>query len=113
MSASGDHALTDHEVAVGAGIAHLLEHMTFKGTETRTARELAEVVDRVGGQINAYTSKEDTSFYIRVLDEHFGLAMEVLADMTRSRLLGWTGYVSTERALLGLIDRYRAERLVP
>ena len=69
-----------------AGIAHLLEHMTFKGTETRTARELAEVVDRVGGQINAYTSKEDTSFYIRVLDEHFGLAMEVLADMLlRSR----------------------------
>ncbi|ADU51140.1 peptidase M16 domain protein [Thermaerobacter marianensis DSM 12885] len=64
-----------------AGIAHLLEHMAFKGTQTRSARELAELVDRVGGQMNAYTSKEDTSFYIRVLDDHFGLAMEVLADM--------------------------------
>ncbi|HEY8488842.1 MAG TPA: insulinase family protein, partial [Thermaerobacter sp.] len=63
-----------------AGIAHLLEHMAFKGTERRTARELAEVVDRVGGQMNAYTSKEDTSFYIRVLDEHFELGMEILAD---------------------------------
>ena len=69
-----------------AGIAHLLEHMAFKGTESRTARELAEVVDRVGGQMNAYTSKEDTSFYIRVLDEHFELGMEILADMLlRSR----------------------------
>lgn len=46
-------------------------------------------------------------------DADLGRDMEVLADMTRSRLLGWTGYVSTERALLGLIDRYRAERLVP
>ena len=42
-----------------------------------------------------------------------GREMEVIADMTRSRLLGWTGWVSTERALLGLVDRYRAERLVP
>lgn len=46
-------------------------------------------------------------------DADLGRDMEVLADMTRSRLLGWTGNVSTERALLGLIDRYRAERLVP
>ena len=69
-----------------AGIAHLLEHMAFKGTETRSARDLAEIVDRVGGQMNAYTSKEDTSYYIRVLDEHFPLAMEILADMLlRSR----------------------------
>ncbi len=46
-------------------------------------------------------------------DADLGREMEVIADMTRSRLLGWTGYVSTERALLGLVDRYRAERLVP
>ena len=46
-------------------------------------------------------------------DADLGREMEVIADMTRSRLLGWTGYVSTERALLALVDRYRAERLVP
>ena len=46
-------------------------------------------------------------------DADLGREMEVIADMTRSRLLGWTGYVSTERALLGLVDRYRTERLVP
>lgn len=64
-----------------AGIAHLLEHMAFKGTETRSARQLAEIVDGVGGQMNAYTSKEDTSYYVRVLDEHFPLAVEILGDM--------------------------------
>lgn len=69
-----------------AGIAHLLEHMAFKGTETRSARQLAEIVDGVGGQMNAYTSKEDTSYYIKVLDEHFPLAVDILADMLlRSR----------------------------
>ena len=46
-------------------------------------------------------------------DADLGREMEVIADMTRSRLLGWTGYISTERALLGLVDRCRAERLVP
>ncbi|HEY8393557.1 MAG TPA: pitrilysin family protein [Thermaerobacter sp.] len=75
-----------HEPEERAGIAHLLEHMAFKGTETRSARELAEIVDGVGGHINAYTSKEDTSYYIKVLDEHFPLAVEILADMLlRSR----------------------------
>ena len=46
-------------------------------------------------------------------DADLGREMEVIADMTRSRLRGWTGYVNTERALLRIVDRYRAERLVP
>lgn len=55
----------------------------FKGTTTRSAREIAEVIDAAGGQMNAYTSKEHTCYYARVLDAHLGLAVEILADMLR------------------------------
>lgn len=65
------------------GISHLIEHLMFKGTKKRTAREIAEIVDASGGQMNAYTSKEHTCYYARVLDEHVGLAVEILADMLR------------------------------
>lgn len=63
------------------GISHFIEHMLFKGTETRSARDIAEAFDRVGGQVNAFTSKEYTCFYARVLDEHADYAIEILADM--------------------------------
>lgn len=65
------------------GISHLIEHLMFKGTKKRTARQIAEIVDASGGQMNAYTSKEHTCYYARVLDEHVGLAVEILADMLR------------------------------
>lgn len=64
-----------------AGITHLIEHMLFKGTERRTARAIAEEMDAVGGQLNAFTAKEHTCYYARVLDEHFDLALDLLADM--------------------------------
>lgn len=63
------------------GISHFLEHMFFKGTKTRTAREIAESFDSIGGQVNAFTSKEYTCYYAKVLDNHAGFALEVLADM--------------------------------
>ncbi|GAE24305.1 peptidase [Halalkalibacter wakoensis JCM 9140] len=63
------------------GISHFLEHMFFKGTTTRTAAEIAESFDRIGGQVNAFTSKEYTCYYAKVLDDHAGLAVDVLADM--------------------------------
>ncbi|MGI6065043.1 MAG: M16 family metallopeptidase [Bacillota bacterium] len=63
------------------GISHFLEHMLFKGTEKRNAKQIAETLEAVGGQINAFTSKEFTCFYARVLSEHFGLAADVLTDM--------------------------------
>ena len=59
----------------------LLEHMFFKGTETRSAREIAESFDSIGGQVNAFTSKEYTCYYAKVLDEHAKYALDVLADM--------------------------------
>ena len=52
------------------GISHFLEHMYFKGTETRNAREIAEAFDSIGGQVNAFTSKEYTCYYAKVLDNH-------------------------------------------
>ncbi|WLR43497.1 pitrilysin family protein [Bacillus carboniphilus] len=63
------------------GISHFLEHMFFKGTENRNARDIAESFDRIGGQVNAFTSKEYTCFYAKVLDDHASFALEVLADM--------------------------------
>ncbi|WP_066507456.1 M16 family metallopeptidase [Abyssisolibacter fermentans] len=63
------------------GVSHFIEHMLFKGTKNRTAKELAEVIDNIGGQINAFTSKECTCFYAKVLDEHFETAVDVLSDM--------------------------------
>jgi predicted Zn-dependent peptidase len=63
------------------GVSHFLEHMFFKGTKTRSAREIAESFDSIGGQVNAFTSKEYTCYYAKVLDEHSNYALEVLADM--------------------------------
>ena len=63
------------------GIAHFIEHMLFKGTSNRTAKEIAEQVDGVGGQINAFTSKEYTCYYMKVLDSHLDLAVDILSDM--------------------------------
>jgi predicted Zn-dependent peptidase len=64
-----------------SGISHFIEHLMFKGTGRRTAKEIAEALDGVGGQMNAFTSKECTCYYTRTLDEHFDLALDVLSDM--------------------------------
>lgn len=66
------------------GIAHFLEHMAFKGTKTRSALEIAEVIEDVGGFINAYTSREMTAYYTRVLGADVPLALDVLADILRN-----------------------------
>ncbi|MFL0504605.1 M16 family metallopeptidase [Ureibacillus sp. 179-F W5.1 NHS] len=63
------------------GITHFIEHMLFKGTKTRSARQIAEEFDRIGGEINAFTSKENTCYYAKVLDHHGQLAVSILADM--------------------------------
>ncbi|NLL52045.1 MAG: insulinase family protein [Peptococcaceae bacterium] len=70
-----------HETSGYEGISHFIEHMLFKGTETRSARQLAESLESVGGQLNAFTTKEITCYYAKVLDEHISLAIEVLSDM--------------------------------
>lgn len=65
-----------------AGASHLIEHMVFKGTERRNAEQIAIEMDAVGGNINAFTSKENTCFYAKVLDEHLDLVSDVLSDLT-------------------------------
>ncbi len=63
------------------GITHFIEHLLFKGTKTRSAKDIAREFDRIGGDLNAYTSKEYTCYYAKVLDHHAPLAVDVLADM--------------------------------
>ncbi len=70
-----------HETAPQNGIAHFLEHMAFKGTDTRSAVQIAEEIEDVGGYINAYTSREVTAYYARVLKDDVPLAMDVIADI--------------------------------
>lgn len=66
------------------GISHFIEHMVFKGTYNRSAKDIAETIDEVGGQLNAFTAKEHTCYYIKVLDNYLELALDVLSDMLLS-----------------------------
>ena len=63
------------------GASHFLEHLLFKGTPTRSAIEIAQAVESVGGEMNAFTTKEYTAFYIRILDESLPLAIDILSDV--------------------------------
>jgi predicted Zn-dependent peptidase len=73
-----------HERAQQNGIAHFLEHMAFKGTKRRSALQIAEEIEDVGGYINAYTSREVTAYYARVLKEDVALGLDVIADIVRN-----------------------------
>src|SRR5919206_5034586 len=70
-----------HEPGDRSGIAHFVEHMLFKGTATRSAEDLAQAIDSIGGQLDAFTAKEYASYYIKVLDEHLPLAIDILSDI--------------------------------
>ena len=71
------------EPADRSGIAHFIEHMLFKGTGTRSAEDIAQAIDSVGGHLDAFTAKEYASYYIKVLDEHLPFAWDILADIVR------------------------------
>ncbi len=72
-----------HETESENGISHFIEHLLFKGTETRTARDIALIIDSVGGQMDAFTTKEYTCFYFKVLDEHLDIAVDLLSEIVR------------------------------
>ncbi|MGH9348696.1 MAG: M16 family metallopeptidase, partial [Vicinamibacterales bacterium] len=72
-----------HEPREQSGIAHFVEHMLFKGTAQRSAEDIAQTIDSIGGQMDAFTAKEYASYYIKVLDEHLPLAFDILADIVR------------------------------
>ena len=78
---------TAHEQPEYRGIAHLLEHMVFKGTSRRSAQEIAAAVEGTGGSLDAYTTHEHTSFQVRVPSDHLGTGLDVLADLAFSPAL--------------------------
>lgn len=90
------------------GLAHALEHMVFKGTETRTAYELAEAIENVGGQINAYTEREITNVYARVLAEHLPVAAELLGEMVCRSTFPADELAREQQVIIEEIRKYEA-----
>ncbi|GAC1307184.1 MAG: pitrilysin family protein [Vulcanimicrobiaceae bacterium] len=88
------------------GISHLVEHMLFKGTERRTSREIAETMDAVGGNLNAFTDKETTCYYAKVIDHHVPLAVDVLADMFLHSTFAASELVKEQNVVLEEIRMY-------
>jgi predicted Zn-dependent peptidase len=88
-----------HERVEQNGIAHFLEHMAFKGTKTRSALQIAEAIEDVGGYINAYTSREVTAYYARVLQADTALALDVIADILRNPVFD-PSEIETERHVI-------------
>ena len=89
------------------GSAHFIEHMLFKGTARSSAAELAARMDAVGGQINAFTSRESTCFYARVLDTHLGEACDILTEMFFDSLFAESDAANELGVVLEEIDMYR------
>jgi predicted Zn-dependent peptidase len=88
------------------GISHIIEHMLFKGTKNRTAKQIADDMARIGGDINAYTSKECTSFYAVTLDEHLPVAIEILGDMLNNSLIDEKALKKEKGVIIEEIDMY-------
>ena len=87
------------------GISHVIEHMLFKGTPTRTAQQIADQMDSVGGDINAFTSKESTCYHVRVLSEFVPLAVDILADMLLNSIIDPEELAREQNVILEEIKR--------
>ncbi|WP_214698243.1 pitrilysin family protein [Exiguobacterium sp. s57] len=88
------------------GISHLIEHMLFKGTKTKNAKEIASFFDELGGSVNAFTSKDHTCFYVKTLDEHAVMALDVLTDMLFESLLDENELEKEKRVVVEEIKMY-------
>ena len=75
--------IEDEEIS---GVSHFIEHMLFKGTRNRISKQIASEIDNLGGQINAFTSKECTCYYVKLLDSHIDIGIDVLSDMILNSL---------------------------
>src|SRR5438046_8543156 len=87
-----------------SGHCHFLEHLLFKGTETRTALDIAEAFDAVGGDVNAFTSKEYTCYYARVLDRDLELAVDHLAHMLQHSTIRTEDLTAERQVILSARD---------
>lgn len=88
------------------GISHFIEHMLFKGTKNRTAKDIADEMDAIGGQLNAYTSKDYTCYYTRTLDTHINTALNVMSDMLFNSLFDENDIKKELNVILEEIDMY-------
>jgi len=99
-----------HEHTNEAGITHLIEHMLFKGTETRTAKQIAESIEGRGGSLNAFTDKESTCYYCRVLADDVGNGIDVLSDMMLHSMIDPEELEREEQVVLEEIRRAMTSR---
>jgi len=88
------------------GASHFLEHLLFKGTKTRSAREIAEAFDAIGGDLNAFTGKEHTTFYARVLDRDYPMAVEYLCEMLQDSLIKRDDFEAERQVILEEINMH-------
>ena len=95
-----------YETPALAGISHFLEHMMFKGTKNRSYTEIAQLMENVGGQMNAFTSKEHTCYYVRCLAENFELGLDILSDMYLNSLFDKSEYDKEQGVILEEINMY-------
>ncbi|RJP81215.1 MAG: insulinase family protein [Candidatus Zixiibacteriota bacterium] len=89
-----------------AGISHMLEHMVFKGTANRSGLAIVQEIEGVGGHINAYTSKEITCFHAHMLDQHLGLALDILCDLLISPILSAEDLEREKQVIIEEIRHY-------
>jgi len=89
-----------HEPAPINGISHVLEHMAFKGTERRTALQIVEEIEAVGGYLNAYTSREATAYHARILKDNVGLAVDILADILQNSTFDATEFAREQSVII-------------
>ena len=93
-----------------AGISHLMEHMLFQGTARRSAEEIAAAIDGVGGALDAFTNRESTCFYAKVLGEHLPLAVDLLADILRHPRLAAADLKKEQQVVLQEIKMVEEDR---
>lgn len=96
---------TRHEKKSENGIAHMLEHMAFKGTENRTALDISKAIEDVGGYMNAYTSREMTAYYVRVLRKDVELAVDILSDILQNSVFDADEFAREQGVVLQEIGR--------
>lgn len=96
---------TRHEKKSENGIAHMLEHMAFKGTTTRSALDISKEIEDVGGYMNAYTSREMTAYYVRVLRKDADLAVDILADILQNSTFDATEFTREQGVIIQEIGR--------
>ncbi len=96
---------TRHEKKSENGIAHMLEHMAFKGTKNRTALDISKAIEDVGGYMNAYTSREMTAYYVRVLRKDVELAVDILSDILQNSVFDAAEFEREQGVILQEIGR--------